>query len=137
MRMDHQRCFRVLFASCAVAALLVSATTVGAAGSGKMTGIALLPSNQIPQGTTVTVKLTGTGQCQLSIETNGASDVDGGYGDYHTPMGPFPQTVSFQANKPGSFQIAAFGSAPDHSSCAPEGHHAMTVLLIVLERGQK
>ncbi len=113
-------------------ALLTMAAPAFAAD--EITGIQLSPSASVGMGTTVTVTVQGTGQCTVMVETNGASAVEGGFGDYQLGPGPFPMSVSFKAEKVGSFQIAATGSTSENGLCVKGGAFAINTMLEVRGR---
>ena len=84
----------------------------------QVTGIVLLPSDSVVPGTNVTVKVEGYGCCYVVIETNGASDIDGGVmGDYDLGFGSFPRSQTFSANKMGNFKIAVLAADLSKESC--------------------
>lgn len=84
----------------------------------QVTGIVLLPSDSVVPGTDVTVQVEGHGCCYVVIETNGASDYDGGVmGDYDLGFGSFPRSQTFTANKMGDFKIAVLAADSLKESC--------------------
>lgn len=109
-------------------ALLLASPAAHAAG---ITAVQLLPGSHVSQGSTVTVKVLGSGTCTVFIETNGASDVEGGFGDYQLGPAALPVSLSFQANTLGTFQIAATGADADGELCVHSGAFAVNTLLHV------
>ena len=99
----------------------------------RITGIRLSPSYTVVQGTTVTVTVQGTGICTVFVETNGASDKEGGFADYQLGPAHLPLSVSFKANKTGTFMIAATGVDPrTKMGCLPVSTFAVNTTLTVL-----
>ncbi len=100
-----------------------------------VTGLTLLPSSNVMPGTDVTVRVDGYGCCLVVLETNGASDVDGGIlGDYDLGNGPFPKSQTFTANTIGNFQIAILAVNSSGKSCLENEAFALNTTLHV---GQK
>lgn len=98
----------------------------------QVTGMILLPSDSVLPGTNVTVQIGGHGCCHVFIETNGASDFDGGaLGDYDLGYGPFPKSQTFTANKMGNFKIAVLAVDASKKSCIEGGALGISTTLHV------
>jgi len=101
-------------------------------GINKVTGMTLLPSSSVVQGTDVTVRVDGFGSCTVFVETNGASDHDGGgFGDYQIGPGSFPLSQTFTANTIGNFKIGIIAVNASKESCLEGGVFAINTQLNV------
>ena len=108
-----------------------SSITCSVTQPSQVTALTLLPSDSVTPGTDVTVKIDGYGCCFVSIETNGASDVDGGFGDYALEYGPFPKSQTFTANTEGNFKIAIIAINAADKSCLEDEAFAINTTLHV------
>jgi hypothetical protein len=98
----------------------------------QVTALTLLPSDSVTPGTEVTVRIDGYGCCYVALETNGASDHDGGaFGDYTLEFGPFPKSQKFTANTEGNFKIAIIAVDAENKSCLENDAFAINTTLYV------